>query len=294
MSKFEKKFESILKTEKLDKIITAIENQLKKDKKIEDKSEAFSAMTLFFKTCKEKSWVFPEEMFNILLGELTHENWIIRRNALNTLKDLSLIYHEKLTSKEILSELRSIYKEDDNWAVRNASIEVLGNIGEKIPDRIVPFLIDQMKDPDADVRLSILGSLKEIYLKNRERLESILPIFVNAYKTDSDFRVSTFAEEAIKEFAVKKKEEGTAYQKVEVEMITCPQCQEKVPATKKVCANCGKSLPVCQICNQQITSDIQLVTCPHCKTNFHVTHFLEWYQENKNCPVCLGDIDYQG
>ncbi|NHI94738.1 MAG: hypothetical protein EAX96_19765 [Candidatus Lokiarchaeota archaeon] len=294
MGKFEKKFESLLKTEDIDKILSAINNQLKKDKKIEEKSEAFDAINLFFKTCKEKSWVFPDNLLNVVIMELNHDNWIIRRNALNTLRDLANIFHEKLTTKEILTTLRQIYKEDDNWAVRNASIEALGKIGVKIPDRIVPFLIDQMKDPDADVRLSIIGSLKEIYLKNQEKLERILPIFVKAYKEDSDFRISVFAEEAIKEFAEKKKAQGTAYQKVDVDKITCPHCKESVPATKEVCSSCGKSLPVCQICNKGIISDTELVTCPHCHTNFHVEHFLEWYRENKNCPVCLGHFDFKG
>ncbi|MHA1783929.1 MAG: HEAT repeat domain-containing protein [Candidatus Helarchaeota archaeon] len=293
MSKFEKKFNNILKSEDLNKILNAIRNQLKKDKKIEQKSEAFGAISLFFKTCKEKSWVFPEDLFKELLNELDHENWIIRRNSLRVLSDIAEIDHEKVIPKDILSKLREIYKKDQNWAVRNAAIEVLGKIGEKIPGRIVPFLIDQISDPDADVRLSILTSLKSIVLSNKGELKQILPIFINAYKKDEDFRVSTFAEEAIKEFAEKKKAEGTAYKKTNVKLMTCPYCKQSVNAEKDICSNCGKPLPKCQICNQRITSDSELFQCPLCNTFFHVEHFKEWYKENKNCPVCLGEIDFQ-
>ena len=129
-------------------------------------------------------------------------------------------------------------------------------------------------------------------MKNRDKLEHILPIFVKAYKKDEDFRVSAFAEEAIKEFAMLKKEEGTAYKKVEIDHITCPHCKESVPSNKDVCQSCGKLLPSCQICNGSIKNDKELVNCPNCGSNFHVEHFKEWYKENKNCPVCLSNIEF--
>jgi len=294
-TKFFKKFQSILNGEKIDKITSAIENQLK-NKKEENRSEAFTAITLYMQTCKQKSWQFPKEIYNKLIKSIDDSSWIIRRNALNSLRDLSTLYPKEIIIDDTLQELRTVYKKDQNWACRNAAIEALGKIGENIPNRIVPFLTapEQINDPDSDVRLSILTALKIIYLQNRDKLEHILPIFVKAYKKDEDFRVSTFAEEAIKEFATLKKEEGTAYKKVEVDRINCPHCKESVPSSKKVCQNCGQLLPSCQICNGSIKNDGELVSCPHCTSNFHADHFKEWYAENKNCPVCLGVIDYQG
>ena len=292
-SKFFKKFQSILNTEKIDKITTAIENQLK-NKKVEQKSEAFTAILLYFQTCKEKSWQFPSDIYKKVFNAIDDDNWIIRRNALNSIRDLSSLYPTEIIVDDTLQKLRTVYRKDENWAVRNAAIEGLGKFGESIPNRIVPFLTapEQIDDPDSDVRLSILTALKVIYLNNRDKLEHILPIFVKAYKKDVDFRVSTFAEEAIKEFALLKKKEGTAYKKIDVEHITCPHCKESVPSNKELCQNCGKMLPICQICNASVKSDAELVTCPHCASNYHADHFKAWYEENKNCPVCLGTIEF--
>ena len=291
-SKFFKKFQSILNSEKIDKITSAIENQLK-NKKVENRSEAFTAITLYFQTCKKKSWQFPTDIYKDVFKSIDDDNWIIRRNALNSIRDLCSLYPTEIIVDDTLQKLRNTYRKDQNWAVRNAAIEGLGKFGESIPNRIVPFLTapEQIDDPDSDVRLSILTALKVIYLKNRDKLEHILPIFVKAYKKDVDFRVSTFAEEAIKEFAAIKKEEGTAYKKVDVEHITCPHCKESVPSNKNVCQNCGQPLPTCQVCGENINNDGELFSCPHCATYYHLDHFKEWYKENKNCPVCLGAIE---
>ena len=141
--------------------------------------------------------------------------------------------------------------------------------------------------PSIIARIKILSGLK--IDENRGPQDGRFSVRIN--NSDIDFRVSAFAEEAIKEFAALKKQAGTAFQKVEVDRITCPYCKESVPSNKESCQNCGKMLPICQICNGSINSDAELVTCPHCVSNYHVNHFKEWYVENKNCPVCLGAIE---
>ena len=294
-SKFFKKFSSILNSEKIDKIISAIKNQLN-HKKDENRAEAFAAITLFFQTCKEKNWQFPRDTYRLLFHSIDDDNWMIRRNALNTIRNLCDLYPVEIIDDYSIKKIKEMYQKDPNWACRNAAIEVLGKIGEDIPNRIVPFLTasEQIDDPDNEVRLSILTALKAIYMKNHDKLDNILPIFVKAYKNDEDSKVSQFAEDAIKEFAEIKKEEGTAYKKVDVEHITCLHCQQSVPSNKDLCQNCGQPLPVCQICNDQIKTDEELVTCSHCNTHFHLAHIKEWCKENKNCPVCYDKIDFKG
>jgi hypothetical protein len=67
---------------------------------------------------------------------------------------------------------------------------------------------------------------------------------------------------------------------------TCLWCGAEVKLKDKKCANCGKPLARCLICDKPIHGPDQVQKCPFCGSPFHPEHYSEWAQKRKSCPKC--------
>ena len=49
-------------------------------------------------------------------------------------------------------------------------------------------------------------------------------------------------------------------------------------------------LPTCSICRKIIQETDNTFRCPHCETQYHLTHLAEWIKVNGYCPMCHARI----
>ncbi len=211
MRKIEKKILKMVKQEKIQKITDYV-IQIIQDKDDEERSEAISSLTPIFNKIKEKNLPFPDDLFEILIQYLNSENWIVRRNIVKLIGDIAELFIEKVLKKDSISQIKQKATKDKHWSVRVDALKTLGKIGLKVKDndQILVFLSNQCKDLDYEVRMAALESLTLMLKDDSTKINQFLQIYISLFKTDEDYRISQYAENAIKEFAelIKKEDKN--------------------------------------------------------------------------------------
>lgn len=205
LRKIEKKILKMVEQEKIEKVINFV-TQIILESNDEEKSEAISSLKPLFIKIKEKNFPFPDNLFDLLIRYLESENWIVRRNILEIIAEITELYIEFVLSKNLIKKLKQKAIKDKHWAVRINAIKILGLIGLKFPEKdiMIETIISLIEDKDPEIRLATLESLTLILKECPDKIKPILPIFVKRFKDDDDYRVSLCAENAIKEFAAIK------------------------------------------------------------------------------------------
>ncbi|MFX1299569.1 MAG: zinc ribbon domain-containing protein [Promethearchaeota archaeon] len=76
-----------------------------------------------------------------------------------------------------------------------------------------------------------------------------------------------------------------------VQLTMCSECEATIHADETVCPHCGTPLPICSVCQHSIEYGESILICPHCNSQAHRTHILEFLKVKGTCPNCEEDLD---
>ncbi|MFX1251937.1 MAG: hypothetical protein ACFFCZ_10035 [Promethearchaeota archaeon] len=77
---------------------------------------------------------------------------------------------------------------------------------------------------------------------------------------------------------------------VKREKIKCKFCGELIPKRAKICEHCSKEVIKCKVCWLAVEDDESLISCQHCRSTFHKTHWYSWVHIHHKCPVCREQV----
>ncbi|MHA1264357.1 MAG: HEAT repeat domain-containing protein [Candidatus Helarchaeota archaeon] len=290
MEKLKKKLQKYLEKSKYSESYELIRKQLEKGKPI-DYAEIFR---LFASLLEQLNSTHETLIHNILYyvdQNLTHSNWIVRRNSLEILQVLAKQFPKIFLTKNYLSTLRKISAKDQSWEVRVAAVTAYALIGDYSPDRTYYLLKECLNDEDEDVRLTVLHHLMPFLEKYQEFVSDIIPVLKKIKNTDPHWKVSNFTGtllETLKPFLEKKMVVIDLTQ----ETYLCPLCGTPYSKNVDICLSCGKEFPRCMICKEiiRLKQDSQLAFCPHCKALAHPEHLRKWVLIHQTCPSCMNPL----
>lgn len=76
-----------------------------------------------------------------------------------------------------------------------------------------------------------------------------------------------------------------------VQLTMCSECEATIHADETVCPHCGTPLPICSVCHHSIEFGESILICPHCNSQAHRAHILEYLKVKGVCPNCQADLD---
>ncbi len=82
-------------------------------------------------------------------------------------------------------------------------------------------------------------------------------------------------------------ERKTFTEKLQIDQVTCPNCNSKINSGDNRCPKCKKKLTRCMICSliiDEASDDSR--SCPHCGSFAHFNEFKNWIKEHEKCPMC--------
>lgn len=78
----------------------------------------------------------------------------------------------------------------------------------------------------------------------------------------------------------------------ELEVITCYKCGTDYDITQKFCPNCNTESIPCESCQKYIQQRQMMITCPFCKSYFHLACFESKVKLFGRCPHCRESVDF--
>jgi len=76
-----------------------------------------------------------------------------------------------------------------------------------------------------------------------------------------------------------------------IQLAMCPECEATIQADEVVCPHCGTPQPICSVCQHSIKHGETILICPHCNSQAHRLHILEYLKVKGTCPNCEEDLD---
>ncbi len=172
------------------------------------------------------------------------------------------IIQKKKTELEQSSEFSKTLLEDlisylENMKPGKISIDQISLYFNTKPDIIFPLLqqIEQQKFANGSLKSEYSGYFFEI----------------TANKSDED----------IKNTETK-----------DLNIITCYNCGTDYSIERKSCPNCKADGILCESCSKFIQQRQMIITCPHCKSYFHLACFESKVKLFGRCPKCREAVDF--
>lgn len=103
------------------------------------------------------------------------------------------------------------------------------------------------------------------------------------YQSSSSPRTSSTSQD-------RKKTQSASVSQV-VQLTMCSECEATIHADVTVCPHCGTPLPICSVCQHSIEFGEPILICPHCNSQAHRAHILEYLKVKGVCPNCQADLD---
>ena len=288
----EKKFDKYMEKEEVESLLKFIKKNFEKQEE-ELLLENIDFLETYCRTIKEKEWVFPKDIIDIIFQYIHHKYWHVRQDLIILLGKLVDMYPREFIRfdlDQIIEKMKLIFLNDEDHDNRYRALEVVGKIGLLVPNKVLQYLITQLYDPNPNIQGYSIVALKRIAMKHKGTIKEVLPFLTEAFeKEQASATIYEVLGNAIREIS-----EFMYHEKITdfmtTEQVTCPYCKEFYPSTSDVCTNCGKAVAKCPICGQKIIHDTGIISCPYCKTLFHDKHLLTWVKGNKNCPACLRSL----
>ncbi len=137
-------------------------------------------------------------------------------------------------------------------------------------------------------------SLDQVSLYFNVNTETILPILqhLEQEKLVNGVLKSEYSGYFFELHAPKDDFDSSKHNSKELEIITCHNCGTDYDISKKTCPNCHTDSILCESCQKYIQQRQMLITCPHCKSFFHLACFESKVKIFGRCPKCRELVDF--
>ena len=137
-------------------------------------------------------------------------------------------------------------------------------------------------------------SLDQISLYLNTKPEIIIPLLqqIEQQKLTNGSLKSEYSGYFFELNASKVDDDTTNTEVKDLNIITCYNCGTDYEIERKSCPNCKTDSIQCESCSKFIQQRQMIITCPHCKSYFHLACFESKVKIFGRCPKCRESVDF--
>ena len=224
----------------------------------------------------EKNLELASRILHPSILEKTSTSILMKENFQEIFKD-TLILEEKL--------LATILKTKERIDEKKTEIVQTSQSSKKLEENLLHYL-SNMKAGKI--------SLDQLSLYFNTKTENILPLLQHLEKNKliNGMLKSEYSGYFFELYGSVDESNIEKSTSKELEVITCHNCGTDYDITQKSCPNCKTDSITCESCQKYIQQRQMMITCPYCKSYFHIACFETKVKIFGRCPKCRELVDF--